>query len=379
MKINIKTNLMNNQKVDYYQMGYESITGRFTGIIHDKASEYDTAKAYIIKDKVVSKEQFLEEEKELALQISKQEKELFNFEQKSHYNDKFRCDVLSNDVNLTRNGKVYANSQFNFKALTPVQMGITKFEKKLDKNFFTIAKEFITAKNIRDNIKEKFHEFKINVKMIIKSRPELAASNIALNYQLQEMGAKIEHLQNYQQALELQLEESKKIENNKDVATNQAAKNESEQEQDKELNFGKVYTEAKDIYSKVENINDIKELTEKAPEYKEMRDTAFSLIENIENKEDLISLTSEQIQNLDLNDAKALNMMLENDIPCNKSENIKQFTDLLQKVSDMAVSQNMDFESLLKQTIKEVGEKWRTPEQSQKVEKNKTKNNEIER
>ncbi|MDO8454195.1 MAG: hypothetical protein Q7S59_06445, partial [Sulfurimonas sp.] len=100
-------------KVDYYQIGAQDVAGRFSGIIHDKASEHDTARAYVINDKVVSMEEFKKSNFDLYKTIEQKRDELFTVQRIERFNSVLRTDTISENISLTRTGTVYANSRFN--------------------------------------------------------------------------------------------------------------------------------------------------------------------------------------------------------------------------------------------------------------------------
>lgn len=359
IKINIKTNKKDNTKVDYYQMGKQDVAGRFTGAIADKASEHDTALAYAIDGKVVTLEQFKEKQPEMYKEIEDKTNTLFNINETERYNDKFRAFVKNRNISLSQDGFGHANSKYNFKELDPVEMGITKFEdaKKLDKNFFQIAKDFVTAKDFRDNIKVKMHDFKDKIKNLMISKPELAASNLVLAAQLQEMKIKLESIKTYQQALEKNQELSKEL----DPKIQQ--QNQEPQEQ-KEFSFKEILKEVKGLGDKLEDAKEISEIAQN-PDFKDKRDTALELLNNLKDKPEICQLKDAQIENLKLGEAKAVNLMIDNNLQVESLKAVKEFIGVLKSVKDMSLEQSLDFENLLGKTLEKMEVKQQGKEQNQ--------------
>ena len=316
VNVNIQVNAQNRNKVDYFQIGKEDVAGRFTGVIHDKASEHDTARCYIANDKVVTQEEFRDTQKELYEAISEKQKELFNTKISSHYNDKLRMDITVSDVSLTKTGLVYENSQFNMTEIKPVQMGITPFEKKADKNFFTIAKEFITLKEFRDDFKVGLHDFKQKMISLVTSKPELAASNVLLAAQLKQAKIELASIKSYHAAQDV-------------LSQNKNQVQEQEQEQSKTLeaevkpehSTKKVVDMARNIYDTYEHVQDAQEMAKDIQKLsstlsknnKEELNEVVELLDNAKDGKIDKEVISEILKNPEnVQDVASANMMVQN-------------------------------------------------------------------
>lgn len=363
INVNIKLNNRNPQKVDYYQMGKEDVAGRFTGVVHDRASQFDTARAYVINDKVVSLEEFRTSQKEMFNEIADKTAELFSTKTTIRYQDTLRMDVMNTEVNLTDRGKVYAHSQFNMRDMTPVEMGVTRFDKKLDKNFFTIAKEFITMKEFRDNFKVKVHEFKERVKSIITSRPELAASNVAMAIQLKQLQQDLHLAKTYLAAQEIA---SKQLAAQAQLAKPREQVQQQDQNQEKdpnEMTFKEVFSKVRDLGDVFENARDGVEFVG-SEEFKDKRNTAIELISNLNKSPELAKLSEQEIGELNYGQAKAVNIMLNKGIPVENVSSVDKFLDVLKEVKNICEANvNLDFSEVLNHTLDRLAEQSMTKEQ----------------
>ncbi|MCD6257966.1 MAG: hypothetical protein J7J31_00020 [Helicobacteraceae bacterium] len=359
VNVNIKLNNRNPQKVDYYQMGREDVAGRFTGVVHDRASKFDTARAYVIDDKVVSLDEFRTSQKEMFNEIADKTAELFQSKTTIRYQDTLRMDVMNTEVSLTDRGKVYAHSQFNMRDMTPVEMGVTRFDKKLDKNFFTLAKEFITAKNFRDNFKVKVHEFKERVKSIITSKPELAASNVAMAIELKQLKQDLAVVKTYNAALEIASKHQAQLAKPQEQAQGQ----EQQQEKDpNEMTFKEVFSKVRDMGDNLENARDGIEFVG-SEEFKDKRNTAMELLSNLKESPDLSNLTEQEIGELDLAQAKATNMMLERGMPVENVKGIDKFIDMLESVRELCdLNADLNFSKVLDGVLDKISEQSRSRE-----------------
>jgi hypothetical protein len=348
VNINIKTNSSDNTKVDYYQMGIEDAANRFTGVIHDKTSEVDTARAYVILDKVVSMQEFQTQQKEMYDAIEQKTHDLFDRTTTISYSDKHRTEVQNTKVSLSKMGEVYANSQYNMKEIQPIEMGVTKFDKKLDKNFFTIAKEFITMKNFRDNMKVAYDNFKQNMKAIFTSKPELAASNISMAIQLKELKQELEAIKTAAAAQKI-IEEQRK----------QKEENQTEEKQKEKPELGikeltskiaNLYDFAKDTQDEIALAKDLADLKESLPEHQfEMFDSISELQANVSNEKIEPTLAKELVENTlepqeKLDHVNAANFMVANGLNINKGmQSVKKMVDTIEAAIQTCRSQSLDF------------------------------------
>lgn len=363
INVNIKLNNRNPQKVDYYQMGREDVAGRFTGVIHDRASQFDTARAFIVNDKCVSLEEFKTSQKEMFNEIADKTAELFNQKTSIRYQDTLRMDVMNTEVSLTDRGKVYAHSQFNMRDMTPVEMGVTRFDKKLDKNFFTIAKEWITAKEFRDNFKVKVHEFKERVKSIITSRPELAASNVAMAIQLKQLQQDLHLAKTYLAAQEIA---SKQLAAQAQLAKPQEQVQQQDQEKEKdpnEMSFKEVFSKVRDLGDVFENARDGVEFVG-SEEFKDKRNTAMELISNLNKSPELAKLSEQEVTELNYGQAKAVNIMFDKGIPVENISGVDKFLETLKQVKNICdLNVNLDFSEVLNHTLDKLAEQSMSKEQ----------------
>lgn len=347
IKVNLKPNVMNNQKIDYLQIGNSDKVGRFTGLIYDQADEKGTSSAtlYVIADKVVDYAEF----KKLSLAQDIQDKKdlLTNSTTEKHYSKILKCNYEKENLIITDVGKAYANSQFNFKEIKPVEIGITEFKdgKKLDKNIFTLAKEFVL---------EKYHNTKDKLENFFTTKSSLAASNVVLNLELQNMKARIEDLQTYNEAMKIKIEAEK----NRDISNENTQKEEQNKEPEKvekkEYHFKDILDRAFDLKDKVQDAREIKDL-DLDDKFLDMRDTALKLVENIESKADLINLAKDEIKSLDLKESKAVNMMLDNGLKIDGKESVIKFVGVLKNIQELTTGDpSLDFESVLKNVVSQL-------------------------
>jgi|GEM_PF-6748917 len=351
IKVNIKTNIGNSQKIDYLQIGTADKVGRFTGLIYDQAdnSGKSSATLYVITDKVVDYAEF--KKLSLAQEIEDKKDLLTNSITEKHYSKVLKCNYEKENLTLTEVGKSYANSQFNFKEIKPVEIGITEFKdgKKLDKNIFTLAKEFVL---------EKYHNAKDKLENFFTTKSSLAASNVVLNLELQNLKSRIEDLQTYNEAMRAKIEAEK----DKTVENQNAQKEENKQEQNKEpekiekkeYEFKDILDRAFDLKDKVESAREIKDLN-LDENFVDMRDTALKLVENVESKSDLINLAKDEIKSLDLKESKAANMMLDNGLKIYGKESISKFVGVLKNIQELTTGDpSLDFESVFKNVVSQM-------------------------
>lgn len=366
VNVNIKVNESNKNRVDYYQLGMQDAAGRFSGIIHDKASEHDTARAYVLNDKVVSQELFKAQEKELYEAMIAKHKELFSTKTTTRYNDKLRIDVVNTDVSLTNTGQSYANSKYNMKQLKPIEMGITKFDKKLDKNFFTLAKEFITAKNFRDNFKVKYHDFKQNIKAIVTGKPELAASNIALAAELKQLKQELDSVKTYNAAQTLL---AKQQQNNKEQENAQTKEIEKPEKTIKE-----IATSVKQAYDSFENsadgielVNNISQINEDiSPNQVAETKALIDMYENVQSEKIDKHIADELINNMqDIKEIEAANLMSDNRLQILSVKDVKNMVETISETFNMAQAQNLDFNKLIGSVMKQMSNNQNTQNQGQ--------------
>ncbi|MDX9899975.1 MAG: hypothetical protein RBT22_00600 [Aliarcobacter sp.] len=351
INVNLKTNIGNSQKIDYLQIGTADKVGRFTGLIYDQAdnSGKSSATLYVVADKVVDYAEF--KKLSLAQEIEDKKDLLTNSSTEKHYSKVLKCNYEKENLTLTEVGKSYANSQFNFKEIKPVEIGITEFKdgKKLDKNIFTLAKEFVL---------EKYHNAKDKLENFFTTKSSLAASNVVLNLELQNLKSRIEDLQTYNEAMREKIEAEK----NKIVENQNTQKEENKQEQNKEpekiekkeYEFKDILDRAFDLKDKVESAREIKDLN-LDENFVDMRDTALKLVENLESKSNLINLAKDEIKSLDLKESKAANLMLDNGLKIDGKESISKFVGVLKNIQELTTGDpSLDFESVLKNVVSQM-------------------------
>ena len=364
IKVNIKTNVGNSQKIDYLQIGTADKVGRFTGLIYDQAdnSGKSSATLYVVSDKVVDYAEF--KKLSLAQEIEDKKDLLTNSSTEKHYSKVLKCNYEKENLTLTEVGKAYVNSQFNFKEIKPVEIGITEFKdgKKLDKNIFTLAKEFVL---------EKYHNTKDKLENFFTTKSSLAASNVVLNLELQNLKSRIEDLQTYNEAMraKIEAEKNKPIENENAKIEEQKQNKEPEKIEQKEYDFKDILDRAFELKDKVEFAREIKNL-DLDENFVDMRDTALKLVENMESKVDLINLEKDEIKSLDLKESKAANMMLDNGLKVDSKESIHKFVGVLKNIKELTAGDpNLDFESILKNVTVQLRQNQNQLSQSQETER----------
>ncbi|MFA6191808.1 MAG: hypothetical protein WC665_05585 [Sulfurimonas sp.] len=355
-------------KVDYYQIGSQDVAGRFSGIIHDKASEHDTARAYVVNDKVVSIEEFRKSNFDLFKTIESKQNELFTVKRIERFNSVLRTDTISENVSLTRTGTVYANSRFNLNNdLKPIEMGITKFDKKLDKNFFILARDFITAKEFRDNVKVKLHELKEAIKTYITSKPELAASNLIMAAELRELKQELESVKTYQAAQELVQKHKRE-----DKAQEQIQEQQEKKEDEPKLTLGAIISRARGAYDRFESLQDKVELAKDLEEIRAKIEPAQiedlgDIVELFQNeKEGNIGeeIVSELIKNENLADITTANIMSDHGMGIT-IDGIQKMTNIIKDTFQMAQTQELDFNKLLNEVVSHLAKKEKEKIQGQ--------------
>lgn len=355
--VNIKVNEQNPKMADYYQIGTTDVAGRFTGVIHDKASEHDTAKVYVINDKAVTLEEFESKKLPLLKSIEQKQEKLFDLQREFTYNKKLRCEVSNIKPVLTVQGRSYANGSHNMNNNTkPMQAGVTKFDKKLDKNFFQIAKDFITAKDLRDDIKVFVHDFKQNVKQMLTSRSELAASNILLAAQLKEMQVNLDAANTYVAAQELAAKHQQQRQEQKLAEQREAEKK-------PELSFRELAQRVEDIYEKSENVAETQEQIQEIEEFcdtlsdRELQDTReiakfFDNIRNGKIDESVAYKTLDLAEGVE--DIMSANLLAENGIVITTREQVQSFTQIVRDAAEMAKAQSIPLERLLQDVVSNI-------------------------
>jgi len=351
LKTNIQVNSKNKNSVDYFQIGTQDAAQRFTGVVQDRASQYDTAKAFVVNEKVVSQQFFKDTHHELYDAIVQKQTDLFISHQTVKYNDKLRCDVSSNNTVLTRVGEGYANSQYNMQTLTPVQMGITPFKKQLDKNFFTIAKNFISAKEFRDDFKVAYEHFKQNVKAIFTEKPELAASNIIMAAELQMLKQNLQDIKTAHaaQLLLTDLQQGQQ--------QNQQSQQSQEQQPQKEVMTLKAISQKiddiYDIYDNTKNQISLKDDLEsfkstlsdtQVKDFESLSDLSKNVVNSKIPKDIASSITNDMS---DINTVQAANLMSDNGLKIGSVQDVVSMAETIGKTMSMADAQGLSFDKLL--------------------------------
>lgn len=355
LHVNIKSN---GSEVSYYQIGTQDVAGRFSGVLHDKASiNGDSAKAYVINNKYVSMEQFKALKPEVFESIDFKEKALFSIEKVERFNSYLRVNTLSNSVNLKPDGMVYAQSRHNMNnEMKPLQVGLTQFDKKLDKSFWQIAKEFVTAKEFRDNLKVAIHDFKENIKSYFASMPELAASNVALAAQVRELKMNLENMKEAQAAQKL-IEQHQKMQQIKEIDN----KKEQEQEPEKKLSLKEVASKinkALDIGEKLETAKDLV-----AGEHQAIVSKMLHVVDGVKAGFIDKELASNLLENENTQDIETASKMLEHGLDTSTIEKIKAFGETLAAAKDIAVSQGLDYEKLVDSVASQMKQSEKESEQ----------------
>lgn len=318
MKINtnIVTNLRNRNQIDYLQIGTVDKLGRMTGIIYDQADNErkSSGLAYVIKDKIVDYEEFIKVNG--AKEILDKKSELAQSQFSSYYSKILKCNYQKEDMTLTQRGQSYANSQFNLRnEMKAVDFGITKFSdsRKLDKNLFTLAKEFVL---------EKYHDFKDKMEMVFKSKSELAATNVQLAVELQQMKQSLQEIKDYNQALEAKA-------NNLEKEQNENAKGDSI----KEKTIDEIEKEAREEAKK-----------QAKEEFVELAKDKSHLITDLKEN-DINSLSSKELN--------AGKLMLNNDLKIENKESIQKLVQSLEKIKEIVNGDvSLDFATVLDGVLK---------------------------
>lgn len=358
IQVNIKTNDKDKNKVDYLQVGEVDRVGRMTGFIYDQAGKNSSATLFVINDKVVDYEEFkklpnfkeLDEKMDMLVKTSKE----------THYSKELRMNYVKENLTLTAPGQTYANSKHNFTEMRPVEAGISKFDnmKSLDKNIFTKAKEFV---------QEHWYKAKDQIQFLLTSKRDLAASNIALALELQQMKVKLEDVKTYQEALQKQAEKIKEYEQ-KGVEN----PNDKVNEPKKEYTFAEIFDKLDRAGNLKDNINFAKDLLNDE-KFVAQKEAASSILDSIKSGD--ISISKEEIKAMATNEIKALKLMTDNNIMVDSSNSVKSFVEVLRTVSKMSIDQGLNMDELLKTTLTKLSDKFPTKEQ---VQANKTKEKEAE-
>lgn len=385
LRVNIMMNKQNKSKVDYYQLGRQDDGKKFTGLIFDQASKIDAAKGYLIDSKIVKESVFMKNEPELWKQIQTNEKELF-VEPKVTYDETLECEVRGLNTTLTQRGEIFANSKHNFQDLEPLQVGITPFEKKSDKNFFEIAKEYVATRS--ENI---LKTFKKDSRDIIETRKDIASSNVVLAAELKEAQIKLDNIKTYQEALEIQkqaiekaqeqeVQNERKIDENfklkdaielvedlhKKKAPVQEVEQEVEQEQEqpqerqtvRQINDKFSLKDAINLIEEVQNAKErletVKDLT--SEEAQELAHTAYQTVKIMFEKEDITPALNYFVENKEVNKfydfikesddldlLKASNTAIENGLEFEKIDDLVQFKDMFLEGARIALDNNIEF------------------------------------
>lgn len=358
IQVNIKTNDKDKNKVDYLQVGEVDRVGRMTGFIYDQAGKNSSATLFVVNDKVVDYEEFkklpnfkeLDEKMNMLVQTSKE----------THYSKELRMNYVKENLTLTAPGQTYANSKHNFTEMRPVEAGISKFDnmKSLDKNIFTKAKEFV---------QEHWYKAKDQVQFLLNSKRDLAASNIALALELQQMKVKLEDVKTYQEAVQKQAEKIKEYEQ-KGVEN----PNEKANEPKKEYTFAEVFEKLDRAGNLKDNINFGKDLLNDE-KFVAQKEAASSILDSI--KSGHISISKDEIKAMPANEIKALKVMTDNNIAVNSTKSVKSFVDVLKSATKMSIDQGLDLDSLIKTTLEKLSDKFPSKD---KIAENKEKSNDVE-
>ncbi|MDD2639669.1 MAG: hypothetical protein PHS65_01625 [Arcobacteraceae bacterium] len=345
IKVNIKANEQDKNKVDYLQLGEVDRIGKFTGFIYDQAGKNSSATLFVIADKVVDYEEFkkLPNFKELDEKMNM----IVNTTKETHYSKELKMNYVKENLTLTTPGQSYANSKHNFQEMRPIEIGISQFKnaKSLDKNIFTVAKEFV---------QENWYKAKDKVQFLLTSKRDLAVSNIVLTLELQQMKAKLEDIKTYQQALEKQTELIKGYEQKEAAASQEQSKPK------KEYTFGELFEKLDRAGNLRDNLNFGKELLEDK-NFIEQKEAALSVLDSIKNGD--IKIDKEEIKTMPLNEIKAMNTMTENNIVVNSSNAVKEFVNVLKSVQSMSLEQGLDMDQMLKTTLERLSDKFPTKNQ----------------
>ena len=339
VNINFTPNKKNLEEIDHLQIGQESSSRRYSGLILDKSAPNSTAYLFMLNDKVVDLEEFKKERPELLKEIEAKKNDLFEFKKTENYNSKLRMNTISEIPILTDKSKIYSTSE-NFGKMKNIQVGLTKFDKKADKTFWTIARDFVTAKETRDNIVDKFAEIKENFKTLISTKSSLCAENLELAFKLQEANHNLNKVSS-EYATELLLRDTK-IDTiaKQDVKLEELKKTRSIEESvslGTELfssdSLDTRISEIRDEFSSIANEIDkhILDLHENYAFFTDL-DTAKQLIENQD-----FELIGEMIM---LNDI----VSFEKDLSLSE---IQKYTELAKNAKNLAEKTSTDYESLV--------------------------------
>lgn len=380
-KVNIQMNKNTPEKVDYYQIGKQNQNGKYTGLAFDQASKIDSAKMYIIDNKAVKESQFMNNKPELYKQIKTTEKELF-IPPKVEFNDEIGYEVRGINTTLTDKGEIFAKSSLNFKEIKPVEVGMTQFENKVDKNFFEIAKEQLQK------------EFKLeNMKDALEVRCDLAGSNLVLAAELKAAQVKLDNIKTYQEALEKQKELEQQntkhisedfklkdaIELVEEQHQNKLLKNAPEltkeevREQQKEYKIDDKFSlkDAIELVEKVqnakENLETIKDMS--SPEFKENAKIAYQDLKIMMEDKDITGALNKFVENKDNNKfydyikeaddfnlLEASNMAMKNDLEFDKVEDLKEFKDLMLEGLRIAMTNDIDTQEIMDSIVSKTKE-----------------------
>jgi len=326
------------------QIGEADRVGRFTGFVYDQADTKGQASAtlFVINDKVVDYVEF----KKLGnfKAMDDKMKLIVTAEKETKYSKALKMNYVKENFTLTEAGKTYANSKHNFKELKPVEAGISVFEnmRKLDKNIFTVAKEFV---------QEHYFKAKDKVQFMLTSKRDLAASNIAMAIELQEMKAKLEDIKTYNEAIEAK---ASKIEEFKAEQAKEAQIEKDQGKEKKELSYSELYNKLEKAGNLRDHVNFTKEIMED-PKFGEKKETAISLLNNL--KEAKIEI-KEDLKEFSLPQAKTANLMAEKGFAVKTKEAVNEFIDLLKTVKSMSLDQGLNFDDLLNSTLEKIGDKF---------------------
>lgn len=357
--VNIKRDNQDRNKVDYMQIGSVSRAGKFTGFVYDHADRKSiglfsrkiesSATLFMINDKVVSYEEFkqlpnfkdYDDKMKLLVESSKE----------TIYSPKLRMNYTKENLTLTGAGQTYANSRHNFSnELQPIRVGINTFpnDRKVNENIWTVAKKFVL---------EHWHKGKDFIQTALTSKYDLAASNVALAAELQQMKQKLEDIKTYNEAIEKQAQLIKEHQ-----AKEEAQKQEAENKNKKEFSFS-------ELYEKLDRAGNLKDTVKWAqeveadPDFAKTKETALNMINNI--KDGKVELDKETVKQFTLSQAQTVNMMSDKGFPVKTIEAVKEFVKVIQNVKNMSLEQGLDFEKLLNDTLNKMADKLHTPEQKQ--------------
>jgi len=186
----------------------------------------------------------------------------------------------------------------------------------------------------------------------LTSKRDLAASNIAMVIELQEMKAKLEDIKTYNQAIEAK---ALKIEEFKEAQMKEAQAEKENGKEKKELSYSELYNKLEKAGNLRDHVNFAKEVVED-PKFAEKKETAISLLNNL--KEGKIEIPKEDLKDFVLPQAKTANLMAEKGFAVKSKEAVNEFIDLLKTVKSMSLEQGLNFENLLESTLEKLGDKF---------------------